>query len=205
MTRLPLDPRHAIDVPSLGFGPRWRRARFLLGELTRVRRLGFDPATPAERALHRLGLWKGPVRRLEQENRLWRALFTECQGRIGYERRRCRELLDGPVTYAHRHEYEQVLLYGEAPHDHRGLKKNSARPSRRKKKGSSWRSSWSACASWIAGFFRRERSRKPTAAPPSAETPAGCAPSSAFWIRRSRSPMRKPPAKCIPTSTNPQP
>lgn len=200
MTRFPLDETLEIEVPSLGFGAKWRAARQLLAALDRLRRLGAGPATPGERLAAWLGLWRGAERRLEQENRLWRALFHACQRHAGYTRRHCDRLLEGAVTYAHRHPYEQLLLHGEAPLGIDGSKKNSAAAAPERSSGGWWRSSWNACASWIAACRRRGSSPRPTATSCAPAMRSGCAPASAFWIRRSRSPIRPPRCKCSPPS-----
>ena len=196
MTRFPLNDETVIEVPSLGFGPQWRAARRLLGALTRLRRLGMEPATPLERLAAWLGWWRGEERRLEQENRAWRSLFTLCQRRAGYGRREIAALLDREMTYAHRPAYEQILLHGEAPLDFRGKKKPCAAVRTPGSNGSSSSSRSSGSNFSAPASSPRASSPRPTVI--SSEPPAnpGCAPSSAFWIRRSPSPTPKPAAKC---------
>ena len=186
MIRFPLNDETDIEVPSLGFGKKWRKARRLLATLTRIRRLGFAPATPWERFLAGASLWRGPEKRLRQENHHWQALFTECQRRLGYSYRECRALLDGPVTYAHRHEYEQILLHGIAPKDHLGLKKNSAPARKPAVNATSSRklSNTSACST-TATSPKGKSPRPPSTFSKTKPNPA-CKRSLPFWIRRSR-------------------
>lgn len=162
MTRYPLPDGTVLEVPSLGFGAKWRKARRLLSDLARARRGEPD---------------------LEQENRLWRALFAECQSHLGYTKRECRRLLD-IVGYPQRHDYEQLLLFGEATRDSQGIKKNAAPARTRKQPASSWPSKWRACVSSIAASFRKGSSPKPTFTSSAPKTPTAWPRASAFWTRR---------------------
>jgi len=196
MTQFPLNSETTLEVPSLGFGPQWRPARRLLGALTRLRRLGMEPATPLERLAAFFGWWRGEEHRLEQENRAWRTLFTLCQRRAGYTRREIAALLDHTMTYAHRPAYEQILLHGEAPLDFRGKKKPSAPVRTPASKNSSSPSSSNTSNSSTTASSPKASSPRPTATSSAPLPNPACAPSSAFWIRRSPSPTPKPAAKC---------
>ncbi len=202
MTPFLLHDGTRIDVPSLGFGPEWRPARRLLAQLHRVRSLPLAPLTVRDLLATLLGLGRSESDFLETENRLWRELFASCQARVGYSRRECRHLLDFSLTYADRHAYEQLLLFGEATADARGLKKKSppAPTARGNASGSAAASNGSASSA--SASLSRGNSPRPTSSPSApakeARPPFGSA--SPFWIRPSPRPTTRPASPSSPSS-----
>jgi len=202
MTPMTLSDGTVIEVPSLGFGPRWRPARRALSRLHRLRSMPAAPWRRIDALFFLLGIEREEHDLLEAENALWRELFTACQARAGYTPRECRRLLDEAVSYADRHVYEQFLLFGEAVLDFRGIKKNASPAPTASGSASGSTAASNGSASSISASSRRGSSPRPTSissAPPTGTKPPSgrCLP---FWIRRSPRPATTPAPPSSATS-----